>query len=248
MRASGAHEDAQQQSAPPVKILIVDDEANLAEAVALAVRFEGWQARIVGTGSAALREFRVDRPDLIVLDVMLPDIDGFTFLARLRGAGHDVPVVMLTARDATQDRITGLRHGADDYLVKPFSLEELVERIKAVLRRGALLPARSEHQLLQLADLQIDLDSHDVTRGNEPIYLTATEFELLRFLVVNSGTVLSKSQILDHVWHYGFAGNGNIVELYVGYLRRKLEAHGPRLIHTVRGFGYLARAQDLGAA
>ena len=245
MKASGPRQDSQQTSSDQIKILIVDDEANLAEAVALAVRFEGWHARTVGSGGAALREVRTDRPDLIVLDVMLPDVDGFTLLGRLRGAGHEVPVVMLTARDATEDRIAGLRHGADDYLVKPFSLEELVERIKAVLRRGRLVPSPSERQVLRLGDLQIDLDSHDVIRGGSNIALTATEFELLRFLLVNSGTVVSKSQILDHVWHYGFAGNSNVVELYVGYLRRKLEAHGPRLIHTVRGFGYLARAEDV---
>lgn len=248
MKASSRDDDGQQSSSERVKILIVDDEANLAEAVALAVRFEGWQARTVGSGGAALREVRSDAPDLIVLDVMLPDIDGFTLLARLRGAGHEVPVVMLTARDATEDRIAGFRHGADDYLIKPFSLEELIERIKAVLRRGRLVPETSERHVLRLDDLEIDLDSHDVTRGGNGIALTATEFELLRFLVVNSGTVLSKSQILDHVWHYGFAGNGNVVELYVGYLRRKLEAHGPRLIHTVRGFGYLARIEDVNRA
>jgi len=222
-------------------ILVVDDEAYLAEAIGLAVRYEGWRARSAATATAALREVRGEPPDLIVLDVMLPDMDGFELLGRLRSAGHDIPVVMLTARDATEDRVAGLNMGADDYLVKPFSLEELIARISAVLRRGRSQRRQGEPRIVRVRELEVGLNSREVRSAGHLVPLTPTEFELLRYLVINAGTVVSKSQILDHVWHYDFDGNANVVELYVGYLRRKLEAHGPRLIHTVRGFGYVVR-------
>lgn len=226
----------------PTRALVVDDERYLADLVAMALRYEGWDVRTAGTGAEAVDAIAEQRPDVIVLDVMLPDTDGFTLLRRLRDGGDLTPVVFLTARDATEDRVSGLRIGADDYVVKPFSLEELVARLRAVLRRAA--PARVEPETLRLGDLVVDEDGHDVHYRGARISLTPTEFELLRFLVRNSGVVMSKTQIMDRVWEYDFRGNPNVVELYVGYLRRKLEEHGPRLIHTVRGVGYVVREPD----
>lgn len=226
------------------RALVVDDERYLADLVAMALRYEGWDVRTAGTGAEAEQALAEHRPDVVVLDVMLPDTDGFALLRRMREGGDATPVVFLTARDATEDRISGLRMGADDYVVKPFSLEELVARLRAVLRRSA--PARVGPEVLRIGELVIDEDGHDVRYGGARISLTPTEFELLRFLARNAGVVVSKAQILDRVWEYDFRGNANVVELYVGYLRRKLDPHGPRLIHTVRGVGYVLREPEPG--
>ncbi|MEI6624204.1 MAG: response regulator transcription factor [Actinomycetes bacterium] len=226
---------------PPLRILVVDDEQYLADAVSYALRYEGFDVRTAGTGSAALAALRDEPVDLIVLDVMLPDTDGFELLARLRSNADMTPVLFLTARDTTEDRINGLRAGADDYLVKPFSMEELAVRVAAILRRSGITRAAIAG-LIEVADLRIDESSHEVRRGNTLIELTPTEFELLRLLAKNAGTVMSKAQILDWVWDYDFGGKSNVVELYVGYLRRKLNPYGPPLIHTLRNVGYMLRA------
>ena len=221
------------------RALVVDDEAYLADLVAMALRYEGWEVRTAGTGAEATAALEQGAVDVIVLDVMLPDTDGFSWLRALRDQGDHTPVVFLTARDGTEDRVSGLRIGADDYVVKPFSLEELVARLRAVLRRTAA--TREATQVLTVGDLTIDEDGHAVTYCGKPLSLSPTEFELLRYLARNAGVVVSKGQILDRVWEYDFRGNANVVELYVGYLRKKLEAVGPRNIHTVRGIGYVLR-------
>ena len=185
------------------------------------------------------------RPDLIVLDVMLPDLDGFEVCRRLRSDGDRTPVLFLTARDATEDKVRGLTLGGDDYLVKPFSLEELVARITAVLRRAGV--DRRRRRGSRCADLEMDDDAHRVTRGGAEVALSPTEYNLLRYLLVNQGRVVSKAQILDHVWQYDFGGDGGVVETYIGYLRRKLDTAEPRLIHTIRGVGYTLRAAGVGA-
>ena len=222
------------------KVLVVDDEENLAHLVASALRFDGFQAITANNGQSALTAVIAHDPDLIVLDIMMPDLDGVSVLQHLRQAGSTVPVIFLTARDAAEDRVNGLRAGADDYVVKPFSVEELLLRVHAVLRRTT--PEDLVDGVLRIADLELDESSHEVRRGGEDIYLTATEFELLRFLMRNERVVLSKTQILDRVWRYNFNGHSNIVELYIGYLRRKVDSTEPKLIHTVRGAGYVIKA------
>jgi two-component system OmpR family response regulator len=222
-----------------VRVLVVDDERHLADLVATALRYEGWEARTAVSGAEALQQAETFAPTLIVLDVMLPDLDGFTVLHRLRDAGIDAPVVFVTARDSTEDRVAGLTIGGDDYVTKPFSLEELVARLRALLRRTAI--TRRTTPKLRVADLTMDEDSREVRRGGRLIELTRTEFELLRYLMRNANTVLSKAQILDRVWHYDFGGQANIVELYIGYLRRKIDKDAAPLIHTVRGVGYVLR-------
>src|SRR5690606_38620008 len=203
-----------------------------------ALAHSGFDVHPAASGREALEAVRQVRPDLVVLDVMLPDLDGFDVVKRLRSGGDRTPVLFLTARDATEDRVRGLTLGGDDYLVKPFSLEELVARITAGLRRAGVDTRGSR---LTCADLEMDDDAHRVTRGGEDIALSPTEYNLLRFLLQNKGRVVSKAQILDHVWNYDFGGDGGVVETYIGYLRRKLEAAGPRLIHTLRGVGYTLR-------
>jgi len=229
----------------PVRVLVVDDEPALTDVVGTVLRYEGWQVRTAETGSQALTEFRSFTPDIVVLDVMLPDLDGFQVLQRLRADGAQTPVLFLTARDATEDRVRGLTLGGDDYVVKPFSLEELVARLHALLRRAGI--ARGQRDtVLQVADLVLDEEGREVRRGGELVQLTATEFELLRYLMLNARRVVSKAQILDRVWHYDFGGQANIVELYVGYLRRKLDRDREPLIHTVRGVGYVLRPPETG--
>lgn len=223
------------------RILVVDDEPNITDLVATALRYEGFDVATAGTGSDALREAQRFRPDLLVLDVMLPDRDGFEVVTRLRADRVDLPVVFLTARDATEDKVKGLTVGGDDYVTKPFSLEELVARIRAVLRRTAGDEAGAK---LTFADLELDDDSHEVWRGTNRIDLTPTEYKLLRYLLLNARRVVSKAQILDHVWDYDFGGDANIVETYISYLRKKLDPLGPPLIHTVRGVGYTLRQPD----
>ncbi|WP_319020214.1 response regulator transcription factor [Streptomyces peucetius] len=224
----------------PVRVLVVDDEAPLSELLSMALRYEGWDVRSAGDGAAAVRAVRGFRPDAVVLDVMLPDMDGLAVLGRLRREAPDVPVLFLTARDAVEDRIAGLTAGGDDYVTKPFSLEEVVARLRGLIRRSGTAAVRSE-SLLTVGDLTLDEDSHEVTRGGQPVHLTATEFELLRYLMRNPRRVLSKAQILDRVWSYDFGGRANVVELYISYLRRKIDAGRPPMIHTRRGAGYLIK-------
>jgi two-component system OmpR family response regulator len=217
------------------RILVVDDEPNLADLVAMALRYEGFEVAVAGTGADALAQVTGFRPDLVILDVMLPDISGIEACRRMRARGEEVPVVFLTARDATEDKITGLTSGGDDYVTKPFSLEELIARVRVVLRRTR--PA----ERLRYADLEIDDAAYEVRRGGRLVELTPTEFRLLRYLVANAGRVLTKRQILDHVWAYDFNGNDGVVQTYVSYLRRKIDATGPPLIHTVPRVGYVLR-------
>jgi two-component system OmpR family response regulator len=222
----------------PQRILVVDDERYLADLLGTALRYEGFAVAVAGTGRDALSLVRSFQPDLIVLDVMLPDGSGLDTCRRLRADGSEAPVVFLTARDATEDKIAGLTVGGDDYLTKPFSLDELIARIRAVLRRTAR--SRTDG-VLDYADLRIDEDAHEVTRGGRLIDLTPTEYTLLRYLVANAGRVLTKRQILDHVWEYDFGGNDGVVQTYISYLRRKIDAGGPALIHTVPRVGYILR-------
>jgi len=225
---------------PAVRVLVVDDEQPIAELVATALRYEGFDPQTAGNGRDALAAVESLRPDLIVLDVMLPDLDGFEVQRRLVDRGMRIPVLFLTARDATEDKVHGLTVGGDDYVTKPFSLEELVARIRAILRRttGGVADAGER---LAFDDLEMDDVAHEVMRGGATIDLTPTEYALLRYFLLNPRRVLSKEQILDHVWHYDFGGDASIVETYVSYLRKKIETGGPRLLHTVRGVGYVLR-------
>ncbi len=220
------------------RLLLVDDEENLRSMLDAALRHSGFDVVPVATGRAALDAVKTERPALIVLDVMLPDLDGFEVCRRLRTEGDRTPVLFLTARDATEDAVRGLTLGGDDYLVKPFSLEELVARIGSVLRRTGTARPGSR---LACADLALDDDAHRVTRAGEAVSLSPTEYNLLRYLLVNQGQALSKAQILDHVCQYDFGGDGGVVETYIGYLRRKLDRSEPKLIHTIRGVGYSLR-------
>jgi two-component system OmpR family response regulator len=222
------------------RVLVVDDEENVVHLVASALRFDGFDALTADNGNAALVAITEHSPDLVVLDVMMPGLDGHGVLQQLRASGSTVPVIFLTARDTANDRVAGLRSGADDYVVKPFSVEELLARVHAVLRRTQSEAGRDG--VLAVADLELDENSHEVTRAGEEIHLTATEFELLRYLMRNERVVLSKAQILDRVWKYDFQGQSNIVELYIGYLRKKIDHVEPKLIHTVRGAGYVVKA------
>ena len=220
------------------RLLLVDDEDNLRSMLEAALRYEGFDVHAAASGRDALDVVEDQSPDLIVLDVMMPDLDGFEVCRRLRNDGVKTPVLFLTARDATEDKVRGLTLGGDDYLVKPFSLDELVARISAVLRRSGLARAGA---VLRCADLEMDDDAHVVRRAGDEVPLSPTEYNLLRFLLANQGRVLSKPQILDHVWQYDFGGDGGVVETYIGYLRKKIDRVDPRLIHTVRGFGYALR-------
>jgi two-component system OmpR family response regulator len=227
----------------PPRVLVVDDEATLAELLSMTLRYEGWEVSTAGDGRSAVRAARRFRPDAVVLDVMLPDIDGLEVLRRLRGEAPDVPVLFLTARDSVEDRIVGLTAGGDDYVTKPFSLEEVVARLRGLMRRAGRMPARSD-SLLVVGDLTLDEDSHEVRRADQPVTLTATEFELLRYLMRNPRRVLSKAQILDRVWSYDFGGQANVVELYISYLRKKIDVGRAPMIHTLRGVGYVLKPAD----
>ncbi|GGB25678.1 DNA-binding response regulator [Flexivirga endophytica] len=224
----------------PVRVLVVDDESNLTELLSMALRYEGWDIKSAGTGSSAVRTAKEFRPDAVVLDMMLPDFDGMEVLRRLRDEDPTLPVLFLTARDAVEDRIAGLTAGGDDYVTKPFSLEEVVARVRALLRRSVAMTEDSSSTLV-VGDLRLDEDSHEVFRGEDEITLTATEFELLRYLMRNPKRVLSKAQILDRVWHYDFGGQANVVELYISYLRKKIDAGRSPMIHTMRGAGYVLK-------
>jgi two-component system OmpR family response regulator len=220
------------------RLLVVEDDPNILELLSASLRFAGFEVATARTGSEGVTAALRARPDLVVLDVMLPDLDGFEVLKLMRSEGARFPVVFLTARDTTDDKIRGLTLGGDDYVTKPFSLEELTARIRAVLRRtaGDQSPPR-----LSFADLELDEESHEVYRAGNRISLSPTEFKLLRYLMLNANRVLSKAQILDHVWNYDFRGDDNIVESYISYLRRKVDRVDPRLIQTLRGVGYVLR-------
>ncbi|MCU0264842.1 MAG: response regulator transcription factor [Actinomycetia bacterium] len=228
---------------PQIRALVVDDESSITDLVGTVLGFEGWTVRTAATGREALRVLRAFAPDVVVLDVMLPDLDGFEVLQRMRREGNDAPVLFLTALDATEDRVRGLTLGGDDYVTKPFSLEELVARLHALLRRSGLAAGTRDH-VLRFADLTLDEDSREVRRSGTLVELTKTEFELLRYLMLNPRRVVSKAQILDRVWHYDFGGQANVVELYIGYLRRKIDRGREPLIHTVRGVGYVLRTPN----
>lgn len=224
----------------PISVLVVDDEPVLAELVSMALRYEGWDITTAGDGAGAIAAARTARPDVVVLDVMLPDMSGLDVLRRLREQNPKLPVLLLTAKDSVEDRIAGLTAGGDDYVTKPFSIEEVVLRLRALLRRTGVTSEDSGAQIV-VGDLVLDEDSHEVTRAGDPITLTSTEFELLRFMMRNSRRVLSKAQILDRVWSYDFGGRSNIVELYISYLRKKIDSGRAPMIHTLRGAGYVLK-------
>ena len=222
-----------------VRILVVDDEPNIVDVISMALRFEGFQVESAATGNDAIAAVAARPPQLLVLDVMLPDIDGFEVARRLASARAEVPIIFLTARDSTEDVVHGLTVGGDDYVTKPFSLEELVARIRTILRRSGLSEEASS--TLVLGDLELNEDTHEVMRGGREIELTATEFRLLRYLMLNPRRVLTRSQLLDHVWNYDFGGDARVLETYISYLRKKIDVEDPPLIHTVRGVGYALR-------
>jgi two-component system, OmpR family, response regulator len=224
----------------PLRVLVVDDEVNIAELLSMALRYEGWETSVAHTGRGAVSRAKEVRPDAVVLDIMLPDFDGMEVLRRMRAHLPDVPVLFLTARDSVEDRVAGLTAGGDDYVTKPFSLEEVVARLRGLMRRAGATSRRTS-PVLTVGDLTLDEDSHEVYRAGHEISLTATEFELLRFLMRNPRRVLSKAQILDRVWNYDFGGQANVVELYISYLRKKVDAGRAPMIHTMRGAGYVLK-------
>jgi two-component system, OmpR family, response regulator len=233
--ADNGHVSAEQH-----RILVVDDEPNIVDVITMALRYQGFAVESAGTGATALAAVEAFRPHLIVLDVMLPDMEGFDVARRLGADRARVPIIFLTARDATEDKIRGLTLGGDDYVTKPFSLEELLARIRSILRRAGL--AEPDSSRLVFEDLELDEDAHEVVRGGHVVDLTATEYRLLRFLMRNPRRVLTRQQLLEHVWEYDFGGDARVLETYISYLRKKLDGHGPPLIHTVRGVGYALRA------
>jgi two-component system, OmpR family, response regulator len=224
----------------PVRVLVVDDESTLTELLSMALRYEGWEVQSAGDGLGAVRTARTFRPNAVVLDMMLPDMNGLEVLRKLRAELADVPVLFLTAKDAVEDRVAGLTAGGDDYVTKPFSLEEVVARLRGLMRRTTAV-ARAAPTLLVVGDLTLDEDSREVRRSGDLINLTVTEYELLRYLMRNPRRVLSKVQILDRVWNYDFGGQANVVELYISYLRKKIDAGRAPMIHTMRGAGYVLK-------
>jgi two-component system OmpR family response regulator len=240
LKAESAGGGLRRADGSPVRVLVVDDEPSLADLLASVLRYEGWEIRTAADGASAVRTARDLEPDAIVLDIMLPDFDGLEVLRRVRTAQPQVCVLFLTARDSVQDRISGITAGGDDYVTKPFSLEEVVARLRGLLRRAGMARAASGTEI-GVADLTMDEDAREVRRGGTLIELTATEFELLRFLLRNPRRVLSKSQILDRVWNYDFGGQAHVVELYISYLRKKIDTGREPLIHTVRGVGYVLK-------
>jgi two-component system OmpR family response regulator len=226
------------QPGPPHRVLIVDDEPNIVDVITMALRYQGFETASAGTGREALAAVQSFRPQVMVLDVMLPDMEGFEVAERLGAQRGHVPIIFLTARDATEDKLRGLTTGGDDYMTKPFSLEELVARIRVILRRSG--GAASDSRLV-FEDVELNEDTREVSRAGAPIDLTPTEYRLLRYLMLNPRRVLTRAQILDHVWNYDFGGDARVLETYVSYLRKKLDRHGPTLIQTVRGVGYALR-------
>ncbi|WP_322411823.1 response regulator transcription factor [Microbacterium invictum] len=225
-----------------LRLLVVDDEQMLTDLLSMALRMEGWEVKTASSGFEALQAVRDFRPDAMVLDIMMPDLDGMSVLQRLRASGDDVPVLFLTAKDAVSDRVAGLTAGGDDYVTKPFSLEEVVARLRGLMRRAGTAQTAEAEPILRVGDLSLNEDSHEVQRAGVEIELTATEFELLRFLMRNQRRVVSKAQILDRVWNYDFGGRSSVVELYISYLRKKIDQGQEPLIHTVRGVGYMIKA------
>ncbi|ANW67419.1 DNA-binding response regulator [Mycobacterium sp. djl-10] len=226
---------------PEARVLVVDDETNIVELLSVSLKFQGFEVYTAVSGPAALDRAREVKPDAVILDVMMPGMDGFGVLRRLRADGIDAPALFLTARDSLQDKIAGLTLGADDYVTKPFSLEEVVARLRVILRRTGKTTEEPTNSRLVFADIELDEDTHEVWKAGEPVSLSPTEFTLLRYFVINAGTVLSKPKILDHVWRYDFGGDVNVVESYVSYLRRKIDTGDKRLLHTLRGVGYVLR-------
>ena len=227
--------------APEARLLVVDDEPNIVELLSASLRYAGFEVDVARSGTEALQVARRTRPDLLVLDVMMPGMDGFDVVRRLRAEGLRFPVLFLTARDSTEDKISGLTLGGDDYVTKPFSLEEVIARIRAILRRFAVERENAPEPRLSFADIDLDEETHEVWKAGELVPLSPTEFKLLRYFMQNAGRVLSKAQILDHVWNYDFGGDANVVESYVSYLRRKVDTTEPKLLHTLRGVGYTMR-------
>jgi len=223
------------------RVLVVDDEKSISDLISTGLRFVGFDVRTAATGAEALKQAESFKPHALILDVMLPDLDGFEVCKRLRAEGQDVGVLFLTAKDATEDKIKGLTLGGDDYVTKPFSLEELVLRLRALLRRTSATPLKDDEEVVRFADLELNEATHEVRRAGNLIELSPTEFILLRYLMINADRVVSKSQILDHVWQYDFRGDAGIVETYISYLRKKIDIYEPALIHTVRGVGYRMR-------
>ncbi|MCG7273786.1 response regulator transcription factor [Corynebacterium pilbarense] len=224
-----------------LKVLVVDDEPNIVELLTVSLKFQGFEVETANSGPAAIELAHSWKPDAYILDVMMPEMDGFELLSKLRAEGLDAPVLFLTAKDAVEDRIHGLTIGADDYVTKPFSLEEVITRLRVILRRGNVSEDSNEDSTLRYADLTLNDDTHEVTKAGEIVELSPTEFNLLRYLMLNAEVVVSKAKILDNVWHYDFGGDGNVVESYISYLRRKVDTGDVQLIHTVRGVGYVLR-------
>ena len=232
----------------PIRVMVVEDDPLLNELLTMAMRAEGWETHSATHGNDALALARDASPDVVIMDIMIPGIDGVEVVRRLRARGDDVPVLFLTAKDELQDKLEGLSAGGDDYVTKPFSLEEVVLRLRAMARRRVISIVEAEDTRLVVGDLVLDPQTHEVTRAGTPIKLTATEFSLLTYLMENPRHVLSKAQILERVWDYNFDGNANVVEIYVSYLRKKIDALGPEMIHTLRGVGYSIRPGDEEAA
>jgi two-component system OmpR family response regulator len=224
----------------PIRILVVDDEPNIVDVISMALRFQGFTVASAATGAEAIAAVEEFKPQLLVLDIMLPDMEGFDVAERLAAKHISVPILFLTARDATEDKVRGLTIGGDDYVTKPFSLEELVARIRTILRRTGLSEQATNRLVFE--DLELDDDTREVTRGDRQIDLTATEYRLLRYLMLNGRRVLTRAQLLDHVWEYDFGGDARVLETYISYLRKKIDADRPALIHTVRGVGYALRS------
>ena len=234
-------ESTLERSTEKNRILVVDDEPSISDLVSTSLRFVGFDVRTAASGQEALRVAEEFKPQAMVLDVMLPDLNGFEVCEKLRNEGQDVGVLFLTAKDAVEDKVYGLTRGGDDYMTKPFSLEELVARLKALLRRTGVIESKIDEEKIRFADLELDEATHEVRRAGDLIDLSPTEFILLRYLMINADRVVSKSQILDHVWQYDFRGDAGIVETYISYLRKKIDIYEPPLIHTVRGVGYRLR-------
>ena len=226
---------------PEARVLVIDDEPTIVELLSVSLRFQGFEVATAATGAEGLDKARSFRPEAMILDVMMPGMDGFGLLRRLRADGVEAPVLFLTARDEVEDKVTGLTLGADDYVTKPFSLEEVVARLRVILRRSGKNDDERKAVRLSFADIELDDDTHEVWKAGEPVALSPTEFTLLRYFMINAGTVLSKPRILDHVWRYDFGGEVGVVESYVSYLRRKVDTGDVRLIHTLRGVGYVMR-------
>ena len=227
------------ETAQPLRVLVVDDEPNIVDVISMALRYQGFEVASAGNGRDAIATVVDFKPHLLILDIMLPDMDGFDVANRLGGERAGVPIIFLTARDATEDKVRGLTSGGDDYVTKPFSLEELVARIRTILRRNGI--SENESSRLMFRDLELDEDTYEVSRGGRGIDLTATEYRLLRYLMLNPHRVLTRAQILDQVWNYDFGGDARVLETYISYLRKKIDVEDPPLIHTVRGVGYALR-------